>query len=194
MPHANAGRNNARIPPSLLAVFGLLGLIALPAGALNFMQPAAYAAAGFTVNSTGDGADSNTADGICNDGAGNCTLRAALEQANALPGADTINFRIGTGVQTIVLGAVLPDVSDPVIIDGTTQPGYVGAPLVEVLGQSDGFTQVTWALHVTAGGSTVRALALGRFTVAGILLGTEGANDAGGTRSRRATGVCAPTA
>jgi CSLREA domain-containing protein len=143
------------------------------------MQPAAYAAAGFTVNSTGDGADSNTADGICNDGAGNCTLRAAIEQANALPGTDTINFRIGTGVQTIVLGVVLPDVSDPIVIDGATQPGYAGTPLIEVRASDEGYERIPWVLHITAGGSTVRALAVGR---AGILLGTEGGNDAGGNR------------
>lgn len=123
MPRVNARRNNARIPSSLLAACGLLGLLTLTAVPLNFMQPTAHAATVFTVNSVGDGADSNTADGVCNDGAGNCTLRAALEQANAVPGTDTINFQIGTGVQTIVLNAVLPDVSDPINIDGTTQPG-----------------------------------------------------------------------
>jgi len=182
MPRANAPRNNARIPSPLLAVLGLLCLITLPAVSLDFMQPAAHAAAAFTVDSTGDGADGNTADGVCNDGAGNCTLRAAIEQANATPGTDTINFQIGTGVQTIVLGAALPDVSDPVNIDGTTQPGYGGTPLVEIRGKDEGFTQIAWALHITAGGSTVRALAVGRFDVAGILLGTEGANDAGGNK------------
>ena len=182
MPRANVPRHNARISSFLLAVLGLSGLITLSAVTPDLMQTTAHAAAAFTVNSTGDGADSNTADGTCNDGTGNCTLRAALQQANATPGTDTINFQIGTGVQTIVLGAALPDVSDPVNIDGTTQPGYGGTPLVEIRGKDDGFTQIAWALHITAGGSTVRALAVGRFDVAGILLGTEGANDAGGNK------------
>jgi hypothetical protein len=182
MPRANVPRHNARISSFLLAVLGLSGLITLSAVTPDLMLTTAHAAAAFNVNSTGDGADSNTADGTCNDGAGNCTLRAALEQANALPGTDTINFQIGTGVQTIVLGAALPDVSDPVNIDGTTQPGYGGTPLIEVRGKEDGFTRIPWALHVTAGGSTVRALAVGRFDVAGILLGTEGASNAGGNK------------
>ena len=45
----------------------------------------------YKVNSTGDAGDSTTADGICNTGATNsegdveCTLRAAIEQANAHP-------------------------------------------------------------------------------------------------------------
>ncbi len=44
----------------------------------------------FTVNSTADTADDNTADGICADASGNCTLRAAIQQANAFAGLDTI--------------------------------------------------------------------------------------------------------
>ena len=48
------------------------------------------AATTFTVDSTGDGGDSDTADGVCDDGLGNCTLRAAIEQANAV--ADGMMF------------------------------------------------------------------------------------------------------
>lgn len=52
---------------------------------------------GFVVNSTGDGDDANTGDGICNDGNGKCTLRAAISEANSLSGscgALTITFNI----------------------------------------------------------------------------------------------------
>src|SRR5215210_6449282 len=88
---------------ALLALFTLsLGLFTLPNPVADFLQPTARAASTFTVNSTGDGADSNTGDGVCNDGSGNCTLRAAVEQANATSGADTIAFNIpGSGVRTI---------------------------------------------------------------------------------------------
>ena len=50
------------------------------------------AAATFTVNSPSDIPDINPGDGVCETAAGNgvCTLRAALQEANALPGADTI--------------------------------------------------------------------------------------------------------
>ncbi len=44
----------------------------------------------FTVNSTADTADDDTADGICVDASGNCTLRAAIQQANAFARLDTI--------------------------------------------------------------------------------------------------------
>jgi CSLREA domain-containing protein len=46
----------------------------------------------FVVTSTSDIHDANRGDGICETGPGNhiCTLRAAVEEANALAGADTI--------------------------------------------------------------------------------------------------------
>src|SRR2546421_11324470 len=98
---------------SFVFLTGLIILAAQPTGFFNFLQPEAYAATTFTVNSTGDGADSNTADGVCNDGAGNCTLRAAIQQANATPGTDTINYSV-TG--SIHLPAVLPDLSTDINI------------------------------------------------------------------------------
>jgi CSLREA domain-containing protein len=81
--------------------FGLAVMAALLFGLLQVARPAH--AATFTVNSTGDGADANTADNICDSDLGTadeqCTLRAAIQQANATSGADQINFSIpGTGV------------------------------------------------------------------------------------------------
>ena len=58
-------------------------------------------AANFTVNSTADAVDSNPGNGICADSSGNCTLRAAIMEANALAGADTITLPAGTYVLTI---------------------------------------------------------------------------------------------
>src|SRR4030065_2429571 len=54
-------------------------------------------AATFTVNSTADAVDANPGDGVCETAPGNgvCTLRAAVQEANALPGADTINLPAG---------------------------------------------------------------------------------------------------
>ncbi len=53
-------------------------------------------AANFAVNSTADAVDANPGDGVCDDGAGRCTLRAAIQETNALPGADTITLPAGT--------------------------------------------------------------------------------------------------
>jgi CSLREA domain-containing protein len=59
-------------------------------------------AATFTVNSTADAVDANLADGVCETAtAGVCTLRAAIQQANASAGTDTIVLPAGTYTLTI---------------------------------------------------------------------------------------------
>src|SRR5688500_5320120 len=50
----------------------------------------------FTVDSTADAVDSSVGDGACRTLAGACTLRAAIQEANALPGADEIELPSGT--------------------------------------------------------------------------------------------------
>jgi CSLREA domain-containing protein len=65
-------------------------------------------AATLTVNSTADTTDVAPGDGVCADGLGNCTLRAAIQEANALAGLDTIEFNIGTGTPTIAPTSALP--------------------------------------------------------------------------------------
>src|SRR5215469_2489310 len=74
-----------------------------------------------------------TGDTIANDGV--VTLREAITAANTNadpsgdttpgdPGLDTIAFHIpGAGVHTIHLTSNLPTITDPVVIDGYTQPG-----------------------------------------------------------------------
>ncbi len=88
---------------------------------------AAAANPALVVDSTGDGADAAPGNGVCRTAASNCTLRAAIQEANAQGGANEINFAIpGTGAQTIQLGSQLPTVSDtsgPATINGYTQPG-----------------------------------------------------------------------
>ncbi len=73
----------------------MLRTLALLLGATSVVSP--LLAATFTVNSTSDVGDNNAGDGVCNDGGGNCTLRAAIEESNALVGADNIHFNIAGG-------------------------------------------------------------------------------------------------
>jgi hypothetical protein len=56
----------------------------------------AAAAATFTVTSDADLGDTNTADGVCQSSNGECTLRAAVDQANALAGDHLIELPAGT--------------------------------------------------------------------------------------------------
>ena len=73
------------------------------------------AAATFTVNSLADTPDAAPGNGVCADAGTLCTLRAALQEANALAGTDTINFSV-TG--TINLTGVLPTLNSNINING----------------------------------------------------------------------------
>ncbi len=123
----------------------------------------------FTVDSTGDGADSSTTDAICDDGSGNCTLRAAIQQANALS-SGVIEFNIsGTGTHTISPASALPTITRPVFIDGYSQSGAsAGTLLIELDGASAG----TDADGLTLSGedSVVRGLVVNGFEGNGIVL------------------------
>jgi len=84
------------------------------------------------VNSTADSADADGKDGICFTGSSisrgsrqepECTLRAAIDEANARGGASTVNFDVpGASIPVIVVSEVLAAKSQ-ITIDGTTQPG-----------------------------------------------------------------------
>lgn len=100
-------------------------------------DPAIAVGATFTVNSASDAADA-ALNGVCDSDAGTageqCTLRAAIQEANANADSDTIVFNIPTsssgcsfGVCTISLATVLPNLSTNVFINGP------GANLVIVM-------------------------------------------------------------
>lgn len=99
--------------------------------ALGFLNPAQ--AATFTVDIAFDGDDAhdiNPGDGVCSDSLAFCTLRAAMEEANALAGPDVIAFADGLNGQTLVLAASegpLPVISTPMFILGYTIAAYNSA-------------------------------------------------------------------
>ncbi|HEX2270583.1 MAG TPA: SBBP repeat-containing protein, partial [Pyrinomonadaceae bacterium] len=93
---------------------------------------------------------------------GTGSLRDAIVNANATVGTDTITFNIpGPGVKVIALVNELPEITDPIVIDATTQPGYAGSPLIELDGSA--LLGSTNGLVITAGSSTIRGLAIGGF-------------------------------
>jgi hypothetical protein len=62
---------------------------------------------------------------------GTDSLRWAIDEANLNPGADSIHFNIpGAGPHTIAPLTGLPTLSEAVTVDGATQPGYSGTPLI----------------------------------------------------------------
>ncbi|MBL8113454.1 MAG: IPT/TIG domain-containing protein [Acidobacteria bacterium] len=101
---------------------------------------------------------------------GNGSLRKAIADAELTAAADTITFAIGTGAQSITLLTVLPTITHPLTIDGTTQPGFAGAPLIEL----NGAAVVGNGLNITGGSSTVKSLVINRFQGNGIQLSSSG--------------------
>jgi len=128
----------------------------------------------FTVNSTND-----VNDGTCN--ASHCSLREAINASNANPDKDTIAFNIpGTAPFTIQPSTALPLILNPVIIDGTTQPGFSGIPLVVLNGSN--YTATTGqeitavGINILSGGTTVRGLVLNGWKYGGVGMPTGNGN------------------
>ncbi|MFL6214057.1 MAG: IPT/TIG domain-containing protein [Blastocatellia bacterium] len=107
-----------------------------------------------------------TVTNVNDSGAG--SLRQAILDSNAVGfGPNTINFNIGSGVQTISPLSPLPTINISVILDGTTQPGYAGKPIIEIEGSHAGTGA---GLIVYAGFSTIKGLVINRFNGNGIAL------------------------
>ena len=123
-----------RLVWSIRALAALVLVAGMMAAGVMVANPA-HASTTFTVNVRDDFGDVDINDGRCDITrfipGDQCTLRAAIEEANHTSGADTINFNIpddlGTGAQTITVGATgngqLPAVTDQATINGYTQPG-----------------------------------------------------------------------
>ena len=78
-----------------------------------------------------------TVTSTANSGAG--TLRQAMTDAEANAGADTIGFSIGgVGPHVINLSTSLPNISQPLVIDGSSEPDYSGSPVIEINGSLAG--------------------------------------------------------
>jgi len=60
------------------------------------------------------------------------SLRQAMLDANATPGADELDFPIGSGVATILPRSALPVMTDEVVFFDRSQPGYSGTPLIPI--------------------------------------------------------------
>jgi uncharacterized repeat protein (TIGR01451 family) len=109
---------------------------------------------------------------------GTGTLRACITYANSNTGI-TINFSIsGSAPYTITLASLLPSIIKPVTIDGTSQPGFSGTPLIVLNGNNtitDGLE-----LYAGSGGSTVRGLIFQKFGQDGIDIAASNGNTIAG--------------
>jgi parallel beta-helix repeat protein len=111
----------------------------------------------FTVTNTNDG------------GAG--SLRDALTQSNNHAGVDTVAFNISASSKLIRPASPLPEIWDSAVVDGTTQPGFTGKPLVQIDGANAGAKANGFKLW---GGSTLKGLSVTNFAVDGVDLLNRG--------------------
>jgi CSLREA domain-containing protein len=159
----------AAVLPMRLNADALTDLVVLQKGMSSPALVQTQSSQVFVVNSTAD-----TDDGQCTTAANGCTLREAINAANANAGADSIHFNIpGPAPFTInVTGqagdvAVLPRITDSVTIDGTSQPAFTGTPIIEINGTNGGNNPI---LRLDAGSCTIRGLVINRSGTFGIYL------------------------
>jgi len=114
----------------------------------------------FTVNTTADTTDVVPGDGICADSAGNCSLRAAVDEADALQ--QTVAIDVPAGTYGLTLGTLAT--SDPagIVITGAgagatvvdaTAASATAVSVGEGAAQAGGFTKLM-GLTVTGGHGT----------------------------------------
>lgn len=122
-----------------------------------------------------------------------CTLPSAILAANANPGLDFIHFRIGSGGRVTFQvplwetdvtpgedpSRALPPVTDPVVLDGTTQPGYSGTPIIWIRGATPGFdrdgygAQPDEGIRIFASNSVVKGFVISQFRFAIVVRGND---------------------
>jgi parallel beta-helix repeat protein len=118
---------------------------------------------------------------------GRNTLRQAILDSNANPVANTIDFSVPTsdpgydptsGDWTITVFSPLPEITNQLKIDGSSQPGYSGTPVILINGGNvagDGMVLGSSPNQsTTSAGSTIRSLTMRGFGGVGIRIETNG--------------------
>jgi hypothetical protein len=139
-----------------LKVSYLALILVLTVGIFLVFAGKVFAACSITVINTNDS------------GAG--SFRNAISSAS---NGNTICFNIGGGYQTINATSGYT-INHSITIDGTSQTGFSGAPLIEINGAGAG-TGIS-GLNVTAGNVTIKGLIVNRFGGDGIILNNNGGN------------------
>ena len=168
------------VVPRRLAWFAVL-VLAAPLLAISDPTPSPAAAGEtFVVDNT----ESSSAFGDCTSESNDCSLRGAINAANASPGKDTIQFDIPIGecpggVCRITLESGAYTITEAVDLDATTQPRN-GSPQANVCATSTepsyprielvfdaGIHQDIFYVNHVVGSSRIRGFALGTEVASG---------------------------
>lgn len=128
------------------------------------------------VNNTSDAGDLDLLDETCDiddvEPGSQCSLRAAIQEAEHQTGANAITFDIpGGGTHTITPATPLPVLDQVVSIDASTQPGYAGIPLVVLDGNA---TTDSYGFSVRGGGSLIKGFSVVNFKEQVVISGNTG--------------------
>ena len=110
------------------------------------LRPVA-AATNFVVDSNADKTDATPGDGLCDTGEGECTLRAAVQEANVLEGSDSISIPAGT--YTISLAGTGEDAAATGDLDITDNLTITGAGTGATVIDADNLDRAFHALSGT---------------------------------------------
>ena len=182
-----SARLYARTRPAVLGIAALLCIFALIVVVKAQVQT-------FVVNNTGDAPDATTTDGVCDTdlttNGSQCSLRAAIQQANASAGTQDIDFNIPgpvgvpAGVQTISPTSALPSITGPTTINGYSQPGSSantnatgGLNTVLRIALDGTIAGNTTGLDIASNNVAIRGLNIRNFTGGGIGISGTGTNN-----------------
>lgn len=157
-------------PRSVLLIAASVAAVALIAVVLTSRGDDAHAQ-GFAINTTADGADKTPGDGQCETDSLQCTLRAAIQETNALGGPDSITVPGGTYTLTGASGENMGASGDLDITSNLTIEGAgAGQTIVDA-------AQLDRAFDVVDGGATV--------SISGLTMrnGRSDPNDGGGVHN-----------
>ena len=94
------------------------------------------------------------------------SLREAIAESSGYPGSEIVFNIPGSSPHKISLQSALPVIDETVTIDGTTQPGFAGTPVIEIDGSNVG----GHGLEIYTTSCVVRGLIINGFGANGILL------------------------
>ncbi len=105
--------------------------------------PCVLQAATYTVDNLGD----SVIQSACTAAANDCSFRGAMTRANADAALDTVDFNVPSalcGTTCVINVAQQLNVTQPVIVDGSTQPGYVA----NTIPARDGPINTVWKMEL----------------------------------------------
>jgi len=137
---------------------------------LSFGATPGHAQSTFSVNSLAPMDDASIGDGDCRTSMNTCTLRAAIQEANATTGTkDVIEFAVPSSGTATIPEDIELEITAPVIIDGMSSPAYDGSAPAIILDGSAVSGSSEDALTLTnAEDSEIRGLAIVNYPGTGI--------------------------